>query len=187
MHRTFPVLMLVLGFVVGSSVAVAYATLGIDLFGDVFIDGSLTVQDGTEGLGKVFTSDSAGTGSWQPNPGGAPLSIQTIHTEGGIITSITDGTVVLSQSVTLTGSGHAIVSASIRASGQNSVGLFVDGTQVSRSTESSQVTNTVPLNWSGQLSSGTHTIEVRHQGSTTPGFYCGGGLPTCTISTLVLE
>jgi len=71
LNKVFPVLMLALVFVVGSSVAVAYATLGIDLFGDVFIDGSLTVKDGTEGLGKVFTSDSVGTGSWQdPLPAG---------------------------------------------------------------------------------------------------------------------
>jgi len=68
MHRTFPVLMLVLGFVAGTSVAVAYAAGGIDMFADVFIDGTLTVQDGTEGFGKVFTSDGAGTGSWQISP-----------------------------------------------------------------------------------------------------------------------
>jgi len=65
MNRVFPVLMLVLGFVAGTSVAVAYANGGIDMFADVFIDGTLTVQDGTEGVGKVFTSDGAGTGSWQ--------------------------------------------------------------------------------------------------------------------------
>jgi len=57
-----------LGFIVGTSVAIAYAAGGIDMFADVFIDGTLTVQDGTQGFGKVFTSDGAGTGSWQTIP-----------------------------------------------------------------------------------------------------------------------
>ena len=74
MHRTFPIMMLALGLVVGSSVAVAYANGGIDMFADVFIDGTLTVQDGTEGFGKVFTSDGIGKGSWQDIPSGSELS-----------------------------------------------------------------------------------------------------------------
>jgi len=72
-----PVLFLALGLVAGTSVAVAYANGAIDLFGDVLVDGTLTIQDGTEGLGKVFTSDSVGTGSWQDPPpagmGQAPI------------------------------------------------------------------------------------------------------------------
>ena len=67
MNRVFPVLMLTLGLVVGSSIAIAYAAGTIDLLGDVLVDGTLTIQDGTQGFGKVFTSDSGGTGSWQ-NP-----------------------------------------------------------------------------------------------------------------------
>ena len=71
MNKVFLVLMLVLGFVAGTSVAVAYASGVIDLVGDVVVDGAVTIQDGTEGLGKVFTSDSVGTGSWQdPAPAG---------------------------------------------------------------------------------------------------------------------
>ena len=65
MNRVFPVLMLALGLVVGSSITIAYAAGTIELLGDVLVNGALTIQDGTEGLGKVFTSDSGGTGSWQ--------------------------------------------------------------------------------------------------------------------------
>ena len=68
MNRVFPVLMLALGLVVGSSITIAYAAGTIELLGDVLVNGALTIQDGTEGLGKVFTSDSGGTGSWQNNP-----------------------------------------------------------------------------------------------------------------------
>jgi len=66
-----PVLFLALGLVVVTSVTVAYASGVIDLVGDVVVIGAVTIQDGTEGLGKVFTSDSVGTGSWQdPAPTG---------------------------------------------------------------------------------------------------------------------
>jgi len=66
-----PVLFLALGLVAVTSVTVAYANGAIDFVGDIFVDGAVTIQDGTEGLGKVFTSDSVGTGSWQdPAPTG---------------------------------------------------------------------------------------------------------------------
>ena len=82
MNKVIPVLMLVLGFVVGTSVGVAYAIGVIDLVGDVVVDGTLTIQDGTQGFGKVFTSDVAGTGSWQDIPAGPSgvLGFYTVET-----------------------------------------------------------------------------------------------------------
>ena len=46
MNKVFPVLMLVLGFVAGTSVTIAYAGGIIDLVGAVVVDGTLTIQDG---------------------------------------------------------------------------------------------------------------------------------------------
>ena len=48
------------------------------MLGDVLIDGTLTVQDGTQGIGKVFTSDSIGQGSWQEMPNAASPRFYTI-------------------------------------------------------------------------------------------------------------
>jgi len=68
MHRVFPVLMLALGFTVGGSIAVAYSAGAINFDGDVVVGGAVTIQDGTQGVGKVFTSDSVGKGSWETSP-----------------------------------------------------------------------------------------------------------------------
>ena len=102
MHRVFPVLMLVLGFVVGTSVAVAYAQGVIDLMGDVVVDGTLTIQDGTQGLGKVFTSDSVGGGSWQGIPGDGDSDptneLQSLSLAGQDLTISSGNTVTLPSS-----------------------------------------------------------------------------------------
>ena len=102
MHRVFPVLMLVLGFVAGTSVAVAYAQGVIDLIGDVVVDGTLTIQDGTQGLGKVFTSDSVGGGSWQGIPGDGDSDptneLQSLSLAGQDLTISSGNTVTLPSS-----------------------------------------------------------------------------------------
>lgn len=85
MHRTFPVLMLALGFIVGTSIAVAYSAGAINFDGDVIVDGTVTIQDGTQGDGKVFTSDGTGTGSWQTSTTGGSLSCENQVAIGLII------------------------------------------------------------------------------------------------------
>lgn len=57
------------------------------------VSGSMSVVDGTQGTGKVFTSDSSGGGSWQTLPGGASGSFttsdsKTVTVSDGLITSI---------------------------------------------------------------------------------------------------
>lgn len=85
LKRVTPLLiLLVLGFVVGASIAAA-GVVGVD--GDLEVSGSVRIQDGTEGAGRLFTSDSVGSGSWQPNPALLKLPISHYRFEQNVLDS----------------------------------------------------------------------------------------------------
>lgn len=62
---------------------IGYWANGINRF-KIDTSGNVTINDGTQGAGKVFTSDVNGTGSWQLNQ----QTIDTVISMGGLITSI---------------------------------------------------------------------------------------------------
>ncbi len=120
MTKTILIGIIVATFIAGIGTAYAGPIMPkITLAGDVFIDGALTVQDGTQGSGKVFTSDGAGTGSWQDNVADlSTLNTYRNRSDEVLIAPNTAGTASIScdPGDLITGGGFVTNNANNRAS-----------------------------------------------------------------------
>jgi hypothetical protein len=103
--------------------------VGLSVFGTSIFNGPVQIADGTQGSGKVLTSDASGTASWQAPAGGSgsntivyvnPVILATINTSGSW------STVSLAADGVPSTASAVILATNIDANNQlNDVGIYM--------------------------------------------------------------
>ncbi|MES2560817.1 MAG: hypothetical protein V4590_13815, partial [Bacteroidota bacterium] len=149
---------MVLGSISGKNGATASTKVGIGVSAPthrLHVDGKVRIVDGTEGNGKVLTSDPNGIASWQTPAAGGSGTVTSVATNNGI----TGGTITTTGTIGLTGQALALHNLATN-------GFFVrtgSGTVAART-----ITATTPMAIiNGDGVSGDPVISLGQSGATT--------------------
>lgn len=157
-------------------VGTATPTAKLDVMGD------FKLVDGTQGFGKVLTSDSNGKAKWQPLPTSLGSNVGQYYVQGATSTSISAGTTAnvpgltltitvppgISQTFMFTINGYMVTSSGTGA-GQGVFSLFQNGVKISSAYAScgdggSLINLPHPTTFlkAVSLNSGTYTFVVKY-------------------------
>jgi hypothetical protein len=153
-----PITFVVLHASVAQNVGIGVTTPGAKLD----VGGNIKITDGTQGAGKILTSDNNGLASWQTRKRTRVIREVDPNTGCGVI-----HTPIYNHSFTLADSaGYTITGKSIRlGSGRHDLNLLVDGTLVqiiiayTSPADGSQWAEAA-FSYGGSIPEGNHTVQV---------------------------